>query len=133
MRTIQRLALCLTLAAATTVAATAQSPTATITPSASSETSHSWTTEQILTCTVSQCWQLAGRNESGFFDIVQQLAALSAQNRNITLPDDAAAGQRVGNYIKKKANEDRNALLYSVVDAAIRHVGDKAAATAAAK
>jgi hypothetical protein len=123
MRTIQRLALGLTLAAAT-LAATAQSP-ATITPSADSTASHNWTSEQILTCTVSQCWQLAGRNEAGFFDIVQQLAALSAQNRNITLPDDAAAGQRMGNYIKKKANEDRDALLYAVVDASVRYVGNK--------
>lgn len=127
MRTIPRLLFGLTLAAAT-VAATAQSPTATITPSASSEAPHTWTTEQILTCTVSQCWQLGGRNESGFFDIIQQLAVISAQNRNITLPDDAAAGARVGNYIKTKAKADRQALLYAVVDASIRHVGDKAAA-----
>ncbi len=131
MRTIPRLALGFALAAAT-VAATAQSP-ATISPSADSAAPHNWTTEQILTCTVSQCWQLAGKNETTFFDIVQQLAAISSQNRNITLPDDAAAGQRVGNYIKMKTKADHDALLYAVVDASIRWVGKKQTATAAAK
>jgi len=126
MRTIHRLALGLTLAAVT-LAASAQSP-ATITPSADSTAPHNWTNEQILTCTVSQCWQLAGKNESTFFDIIQQLAAISAQNRNITLPNNAAAGERVGNYIKMKAKADRDALLFSVVDASVRYVGAKAAA-----
>jgi hypothetical protein len=136
MRTIHRLTLSLALAAAT-LAASAQkpapSPTATITPSASTAAPHNWNSEQILTCTVAQCWQLANRDESTFFDIIQQLAAVSAQNRGITLPDDAAAGQRVGNYIKMKTKEDHQVLLYAIVDAAIRHVGDKTAAAAAAK
>jgi hypothetical protein len=124
--------LCLTLTLATaTIAATAQSP-ATINSSGSSA-AHNWTTEQILTCTVADCWQLAGKNESTFFDIIQQLAAISAQQRNVTLPDDAAAGQRVGNYIKMKAKADHQALLYAIVDASVRHVGDKAAASTAAK
>jgi hypothetical protein len=129
-----KIALSLTLAAST-LAATAQQPSAaTITPSADSTAPHNWTTEQILTCTVADCWQLAGKNESAFFDIVQQLAAISAQQRGITLPDSAAAGQRVGAYIKAKAKADHEALLYGIVDASVRHVGDKAAAaTAAAK
>jgi hypothetical protein len=122
--------LCLTLATATLVA-TAQSP-ATIKSSGDSAP-HNWTTEQILTCTVADCWQLAGKDESTFFDIIQQLAAISAQQRNVTLPDDAAAGQRVGNYIKMKAKADHQALLYSIVDASVRHVGDKAAASTATK
>jgi hypothetical protein len=127
---LSKIALCLTLAA-TTLAASAQSP-ATINSDASTK-QHNWTNEQILTCTVSQCWQLANKDESTFFDIIQQLAALSAQNRNITLPDDAAAGQRVGNYIKMKAKADHDALLFAVVDASVRHVGAKATAAAAAK
>lgn len=131
MRMIQRFALGFALAAAT-VAASAQSP-ATINPDADTNGPHNWTTEQILTCTVSQCWQLAGKNEDKFFDIVQQLAAISAQNRNITLPNDAAAGQRVGSYIKMKAKTDHQALLFSIVDASVRHVGDKTSANAAAK
>ena len=131
MRTIYRLALVLTLAA-TGLAANAQS-SATINPSPDSTAPHSWTDQQILTCTVSQCWQLAGKDEATFFDMVQQLAAISAQNRQITLPNDAAAGQKVGNYIKMKAKADHDALLFGIVDSSVRYVGRKEGAAAAAK
>ncbi len=124
MRLIYRFALGVTLAAAT-MAATAQqqkSPVTT-TPSADSASPHNWTTEQILTCTVSDCWQLAGRNETTFFDIIQQLTQISAQTRGLTLPDDAAAGRRTGEYIKAQTRTDHGQLLYAIVDAAIRKVG----------
>jgi hypothetical protein len=129
MRLVHTIALSLTLAA--TLAATAQQPKSpvTITPSADSTTPHNWTTEQILTCTVSDCWQLAGKNETTFFDIIQQLAAISAQTRGLTLPDTAAAGQRTGEYIKAKARTDHGQLLYAIVDAAIRKVGTRPTAT----
>jgi hypothetical protein len=128
---LRLIALCVSLATAT-IAANAQQSSPTITPSADSTAAHNWTNEQILTCTVSDCWQLAGKNESTFFDIIQQLAVISAQQRGVTLPDTAAAGQRVGEYIKAKAKADHGALLYAIVDASIRHIGAKAAATAAA-
>jgi hypothetical protein len=129
MRLANKIALGLTVAA--TLAASAQQPKspATITPSADSATPHNWTTEQILTCTVSDCWQLAGKNEATFFDIVQQLAEISAQTRGLTLPDDAAAGKRTGEYIKAKAKADHGQLLYAIVDASVRKVGTKPAAT----
>ncbi len=47
-----------------------------ITPSPNEPTNHAYTTDQILTCTVSECWQLAGRDEDKLFDIIQQLAVL---------------------------------------------------------
>ena len=116
---------------AATLAATAQQQPAkspvTITPSADSTAPHNWTTEQILTCTVSDCWQLAGRNEATFFDIIQQLAAISAQTRGLTLPDNAEAGKRTGEYIKAKARTDHGQLLYAIVDASVRRVGTKPA------
>jgi hypothetical protein len=84
---------------------------------------HPWTTQQILTCTVSQCWQLSGKNEEEFFDIVQDLAAISAKNRNLTLPEDEAAGKKAGEIIKDKAKADHNQLLFAVVDEAVRQVG----------
>jgi hypothetical protein len=136
MRLANKITLCLTLAAAT-LSLTAQqqpqpqskSPATIIAPSADANEPHNWTTEQILTCTVSDCWQLAGRNEETFFDIVQQLAAISARTRGLTLPDDAAAGQRAGEYIKAKTKADHGQLLYAIVDASIRKVGTPAAAT----
>jgi hypothetical protein len=127
MRLIHRLSTCLVLAASTLYATAQQPSAATITPDANSNAPHNWTTEQILTCTVSDCWQLAGKNESTFFDIIQQLAAISAQTRGLTLPDSAAAGRRAGEYIKAKAKADHGQLLYAIVDASVRHVGTKAA------
>jgi hypothetical protein len=124
MRLIHGIALGMMLAA--TVAGMAQQPSST--PSADSTASHNWTTEQILTCTVSDCWQLAGKNEATFFEIVQQLSEISAQTRGLTLPDDAAAGKREGEYIKAKARADHGALLYAIVDASVRKVGTPAAA-----
>ena len=133
MRLVNRIALGITLAAAT-LAGNAQQPKSpvTTTPSADSTAPHNWTTEQILTCTVSDCWQLAGKNEATFFDIVQQLTAISAQARGITLPEDAAAGKRAGEYIKAKAKADHGALLYAIVDGSVRWVGKKQAAASTA-
>jgi hypothetical protein len=136
MRLANKITLCLTLAAST-LSLTAQqqpqpqskSPATIITPAADANEPHNWTTEQILTCTVSDCWQLSGKNEETFFDIVQQLAAISAHTRGLTLPDDAAAGQRAGQYIKAKAKADHGQLLYAIVDASIRKVGTPAVAT----
>ncbi len=130
MRLVHSIALSVALAAAT-IAATAQQPKSpvTITPSAETAAPHTWTTEQILTCTVSDCWQLSGKNETMFFNIIQQLAEISAQTRGLTLPDDAAAGQRTGEYIKAKAHTDHGQLLYAIVDAAIRKVGTRPTAT----
>lgn len=109
-------------------AAPGQSPVS-ITPKAGEAAeSHPWTTDQILTCTVSQCWQLANRDEETFFDIVQQLAVTSAQNRDLTLPETEAAGREAGEIIKAKAKADHDQLLYAVVDDAVRKVGQPAAA-----
>lgn len=128
MRMIHRFALCFALASAAALTASAQQPAApTITPTAAADSTanNTWNTEQILTCTVSDCWQLAGKNEATFFDIIQQLAGISAQVRGLTLPDSAEAGKRTGEYIKAKAKADHGQLLYAIVDAAVRHVGTK--------
>jgi hypothetical protein len=130
MRLIHTIALSVTLTVAT-LTASAQQPKSpvTITPSADSAAPHNWTTEQILTCTVSDCWQLAGKNETTFFDIIQQLSEISAQTRGLTLPDTAAAGEKTGEYIKAKAHTDHGQLLYAIVDAAIRKVGTRPTAS----
>jgi hypothetical protein len=125
MRLFSRFALCFALSAVALSASAQQPSAATITPSADSTAAHNWTNEQILTCTVSDCWQLAGKNETTFFDIIQQLAAISAQTRGLTLPDNAEAGRRAGEYIKAKAKSDHGQLLYAIVDASVRRVGTK--------
>jgi hypothetical protein len=128
MRLFSRLALCFALTAVGFSASAQQPSAATITPSADSTAAHNWTKEQILTCTVSDCWQLAGKNEATFFDIVQQLAEISAETRGLALPESAEAGKHAGEYIKAKAKADHGQLLYAIVDASVRRVGTKAPA-----
>lgn len=89
-----------------------------------------WSTEQLLTSTVHQAWLLSGKNEATFFEMVTQLAEISAKNRNLQLPETAAAGQRVGQMIKVAAKADTDQLLFAVVDAAVRKVGTPLASNA---
>ena len=78
-----------------------------------------YTQDQLLTSTVHQAWLLSGKNEDAFFGMVQQLAEISAKNREITLPESAEAGRRMGNYIKRMAKADTDQLLFAVVDKAV--------------
>jgi hypothetical protein len=86
---------------------------------------------KIIPATVHDAWVLSDRNEEAFFDIVEQLAQVSAQNRGLSLPDNAAAGKRMGEIIKEKARADHDQLLYVIVDQAVRSVGTKAMTPAA--
>ncbi len=90
-----------------------------------------WTTDQLLTSTVHQAWLLSGKNEATFFEMVSQLAEVSAKNRGLQLPESAAAGRRVGQMIKLSAKADTDQLLYAVVDSAVRKVGTPLPATPA--
>lgn len=85
-----------------------------------------WTTDQLITSTVHQAWQLSGRNEATFFEMVKTLAEISAKNRGITLPNTKAAGQQMGEYIKRTAKADTDQLLYAVVDKAVMRTAHKA-------
>jgi hypothetical protein len=78
-----------------------------------------WTTEQLITSTVHDAWLLSGKDEATFFEMVKTLAELSAKNRGVELPDTKAAGERMGNYIKRSAKADTDQLLYVVVDKAV--------------
>ena len=100
-----------------------QHETPSITPSATDTDANPWTDAQLIPLTVSQAWRMSGRNEDKFFDIVQQLAVVSARNRGLTLPNTAAAGQKAGAYIKRAAKADHQQLLYEIVDKAVREVG----------
>jgi hypothetical protein len=90
-----------------------------------------WTIDQAVTCSVHDAWVLGGKTEPGFFAIVQDLAALSAQKRGLTLPDSETVGREFGEYIKSQARQDHDQLLYEIVDRAVRKYGTKPAANAA--
>ena len=89
-----------------------------------------WNENQIVTATVHQAWQLAGRDENNFFEIVRQLAEISARNRNLELPDDPAAGKRAGQYIRQQARADHDQLLYAIVDKAVQMTATKSPTSA---
>jgi hypothetical protein len=86
--------------------------------------------EQIVPASVHDAWLLSGKNEEAFFDIVEQLAQLSAEKRGLNLPDNAAAGKHMGEIIKEKARADHDQLLYVIVDQAVQAVGTKTTTSA---
>lgn len=94
------------------------------------DTGKSYPIDQLVTATVHDAWVMSGKNEDAFFEIVEQLAQYSAQKRNLTLPDSEAAGRRMGEIIKTRAKADHEALLYSIVDQAVRTVAGKSTTTA---
>jgi len=87
-----------------------------------------WTIDQAVTCSVHDAWVLGGKTEPGFFAIVKALAELSAQKRDLILPDKATVGHEFGEYIKTQARADHDQLLYAIVDRAVRKYGTKPAA-----
>jgi hypothetical protein len=95
-----------------------------------SSTAKVYPLDQIVTATVHDAWEMSGKNEEAFFNIVQQLAEFSAEKRGLTLPDTAAAGRRMGVMIKTKTQADHDQLLYAIVDQAVRTVGTKPTTTA---
>ncbi len=101
--------------------------------SASEANEPKFTTAELLPLTVHEAWLKSGKNEDVFFDFVSQLAELSAQQRNLELPQTTAAGRRVGEMIKVMAKKDTSQLLYAVVDAAVRKVGTPMAGGASTK
>ncbi len=83
---------------------------------------------ELMNSTVHEAWVKSGRNEDKFFDMVKQLAEISAAKRGVTLPDTEAAGRKMGNLIKASARRDPDQLLYAVVDAAVKQTAAPAAA-----
>jgi hypothetical protein len=122
--------LALTFAAATlavsmglSTAHAQQAPAADNMATPATNTDHNWTTDQIITATVHQAWLLSGKDENNFFEIVKELAEISARNRNLVLPDNPEAGKKAGAYIKKHAKADHDQLLYAIVDKSVRMTG----------
>lgn len=105
------------------VATHAQAPITTSTSVNKTATAPNWTNEQLLTSTVHEAWVLSGKNEATFFEMVTQLAAISADKRGLTLPETEAAGRRFGELVKMNAKADTDQLLYAVVDKAVLRIG----------
>lgn len=126
MKTVRMLSIALLAIGMTTgTCCIAQQPSAGATASQGTASAQAWTAEQLITSSVHDAWVLSGRNEQTFFQMVAQLAQISAQKRGLTLPDSEAAGKHFGELIKSMAKADTDQLLYVVVDKAVQQVGTK--------
>lgn len=116
----------------TTESAPAQNKPADMEPRAleGKATQEHWDPDQLLTATVHQAWVLSNENEANFYEMIEQLADISAKNRGVTLPETAAAGRRMGEYIKRTASADTDQLLFAVVDKAVMMIAKKPSHTA---
>ena len=83
-------------------------------------------TAELMSITVHEAWLKADRNEDKFFDMVKELAAVSAQKRGVTLPNTEAAGRKMGMLIKTGARRDPDQSLYAVVDTAVKQTASAA-------
>lgn len=82
-----------------------------------------WTNEQLMAASVHDAWVMSGKNEATFFEMVTQLADVSARKRGLQLPESREAGRKFGELIKQMAKADTDQLLYVVVDKAVQQVG----------
>ena len=84
-----------------------------------------WPPDQLITSSIHDAWVLSGRNEEKFFQMVSELAEISAQKRGLTLPNTDAAGRKFGELVKTLSKGNHDQLLYVVVDQAVQKVGTK--------
>ena len=89
------------------------------------QTQSAWPPDQLITSSVHDAWVLSGRNDEKFFQMVAELAQISAQKRGLTLPNTEAAGKRFGDLVKSLSKGNHDQLLYVVVDEAVQKVGTK--------
>jgi len=95
--------------------------------------SHAWKLEQAISCSVAEAWELGGKTEEGFLEILKALGSLSAQKRGLTLPETKEAGTRAGQLINKMAKADPDQLLYVIVDKVVQAVGVRQSNSRAAR
>ena len=86
---------------------------------------NAWPLDQLITSSVHDAWVLSGRNEQKFFEMVSELAQVSAQKRGLTLPNTEEAGSKFGQLVKSLAKGNHDQLLYVIVDEAVQKVGTK--------
>lgn len=96
------------------------SPTATAVQEASSGAD--WTLEEVLPLSCLQVWDAYGDTPDAVTDIVITMADFSVRNRGLDFPQTEEAGMETGRAVLAGCAEDRDELLYSVVDRSVRRV-----------
>lgn len=78
-----------------------------------------WSLDVAVLNTAAQAWDYAGQDEQVYSDMIRSMAALSAANRGLTLPDNAQTGSMVGQIVLRETQADPDRLLYAIVDHAV--------------
>ncbi|MCL7991260.1 MAG: hypothetical protein M8840_08970 [marine benthic group bacterium] len=81
-----------------------------------------WGIADALPLTCLQLWQAYGENNQDVIDIVTTMAGMSVINRELEFPQTEEAGRMLGEGILKGCTQDRNDLMYAIVDRNVRKV-----------
>ena len=81
-----------------------------------------WDIADALPLTCLQLWQAYGENNQDVIDIVTTMAGMSVINRELEFPQTEEAGRMLGEGILKGCTQDRNDLMYAIVDRNVRKV-----------
>ncbi len=81
-----------------------------------------WDIADALPLTCLQLWEAYGENNQDVVEIVTTMAGMSVINRGLDFPQTEAAGRMLGEGILKGCTQDRNDLMYAIVDRNVRKV-----------
>lgn len=81
-----------------------------------------WDIADALPLTCLQLWEAYGENNQDVVEIVTTMAGMSVINRELDFPQTEEAGRMLGEGILKGCTQDRNDLMYAIVDRNVRKV-----------
>ena len=81
-----------------------------------------WEIADALPLTCLQLWEAYGENNEDVIEIVTTMAGMSVINRELDFPQTEEAGRMLGERILSGCKQDRNDLMYAIVDRNVRKV-----------
>jgi hypothetical protein len=81
-----------------------------------------WDIADALPLTCLQLWEAYGENNQDVIEIVTTMAGMSVINRELDFPQTEEAGRMLGEGVLKGCTQDRNDLMYAIVDRNVRKV-----------
>ena len=81
-----------------------------------------WDIADALPLTCLQLWQAYGEDNEDVVEIITTMAGMSVINRELEFPQTEEAGRMLGEGILESCTQDRNDLMYAIVDRNVRKV-----------
>lgn len=81
-----------------------------------------WDIADALPLTCLQLWQAYGEDDEDVVEIITTMAGMSVINRELEFPQTEEAGRMLGEGILESCTQDRNDLMYAIVDRNVRKV-----------